>query len=137
MNKYIIAIVLCCSITSCIKDEAQNQECDIESAWIEGQEYEKNFYQIAEMRKDNISSAETNITFTVRSLISLPTQIPVKFKITDGATIEPANGSMQDFKALSPIPSPQRTANGSVHTKLRSRSQCYPRASSRSRMLIR
>ena len=97
MNKYIIAIVLCCSITSCIKDEAQNQECDIESAWIEGQEYEKNFYQIAEMRKDNISSAETNITFTVRSLISLPTQIPVKFKITDGATIEPANGSMQDF----------------------------------------
>lgn len=97
MNKSIIVFFLCCCLTSCIKDEAPNQECDIESAWIDGQEYEKNFYQTAEMRKENISSTETTITFTVRSLISLPKQIPVKFKITDGATIEPANGSMQNF----------------------------------------
>ena len=72
-------------------------ECDIESAWIEGEEYEQYFYQTTEMRKDQISSAETNIVFLVRSLISLSTEIPLNFKITDGATIEPANGSMQDF----------------------------------------
>ena len=97
MNKYIIIISLCCwCMVSCIKDEALNKECDIESAWIEGKEYEDNFYKTTEMRKE-ISSAETDIVFSVRSLLSLPTQIPINFKITDGATIEPANGSIQDF----------------------------------------
>lgn len=97
MNKYIIIISLCCwCMVSCIKDEALNKECDIESAWIEGKEYEDYFYKTTEMRKE-ISSAETDIVFSVRSLLSLPTQIPINFKITDGATIEPANGSIQDF----------------------------------------
>jgi len=98
MNKYIIFIGLCCyCMTSCIKDEALNKECDIESAWVEGVEYEQYFYQTTEMRKEKISSAETNIVFFVRSILSLSKQIPLNFKITDGATIEPANGSMQDF----------------------------------------
>ena len=30
-------------MTSCIKDEAANKECDIESAWIEGDELAGNF----------------------------------------------------------------------------------------------
>ena len=99
MNKYMIAFVLCCCMTSCIKDEDPNKECDIESAWIEGVEFEKNFYQPTEMRKENISSTETNITFWVRPpfMVPLPTQIPVNFKITPGATIQPASGSPQDF----------------------------------------
>ncbi|MBQ3767833.1 MAG: PCMD domain-containing protein [Prevotella sp.] len=97
MKKHIIIIGVCCwCMVSCIKDEALNKECDIESAWIEGKEYEEYFYKTTEMQKE-ISSAETNIVFSVRSLISLPTQIPLNFKITDGATIEPASGSMQDF----------------------------------------
>ena len=95
----MIAFVLCCCMTSCIKDEDPNKECDIESAWIEGVEFEKNFYQPTEMRKENISSTETNITFWVRPpfMVPLPTQIPVNFKITPGATIQPASGSPQDF----------------------------------------
>ncbi len=94
-NLWIIA--LCCwCLTSCIKDEALNKECDIESVWIEGTEYEQYFYQTAEMKKD-ISSTETNIQFSVRSLISLSKEIPLNFKITDGATISPASGSKQDF----------------------------------------
>ena len=99
MNKYMIAFVLCCCMTSCIKDEAPNKECDIESAWIEGVEFEKNFYQPTEMHKENISSTETNITFLVRPLFMVPlsTQIPVNFRITPGATIQPASGSPQDF----------------------------------------
>ena len=99
MKNCIIAFVLGCCLTSCIKDEAPNNECDIESAWIEGEEYAKHFYQTTEMRKDNISSTETNIIFLVRPLFLFPlsTQIPVNFKITPGATIEPANGSPQDF----------------------------------------
>ena len=99
MNKYIIAFVLCSCMTSCIKDEAKNNECDIESAWIEGAEFEKNFFQVTDMRKDNISSTETNITFGVRPLRQVPisTQLPIHFKITPGATIVPASGTPQDF----------------------------------------
>ena len=97
MNKAMIAFVLCCCMISCIKDEAPNNECDIESAWVEGEELEKLFYQPAEMRKENISSFETNIIFVVRSTAMVPTGIPVNFKITDKATIEPASGSLQDF----------------------------------------
>lgn len=87
----------CCCMTSCIKDEAPTKECDIESAWIEGAEYEQYFYQTTEMRKENISSTETKIIFSVRSLLSLSKQIPLNLKITEGATVVPANGSLQDF----------------------------------------
>ena len=96
LRQMFLALPMILGLASCIKDEAPNKECDIESAWIEGAEYEQYFYQTTEMRKE-ISSAETNIIFSVRSLISLSKQIPLNFKITDGATIEPANGSMQDF----------------------------------------
>lgn len=97
MRKYIIATFLCCCcMTSCIKDEAQNKECDIERAWVEGEAYEQYFYQKAEMTKD-VSSTETSITFTVRSLISLSKEIPLKLQVTSGATVTPANGSLQDF----------------------------------------
>jgi hypothetical protein len=84
-------------MTSCIKDEAPNKECDIESVWLEGEEYERYFYQKTEMRKEAISSTETTIVFSVRSLISLSKEIPLQFKITDKATITPASGSKQDF----------------------------------------
>lgn len=96
MKKYLIVIVLCCCINSCIKDEAPNKECDIECAWVEGAEYEQYFYQTSEMKND-VNSTTTDIYFSVRSLISFSKEIPLKFKITDGATIEPANGSPQDF----------------------------------------
>ena len=102
MNKTMIAFMLCCCalcccMTSCTKDEAPNNECDIESAWVEGSELEKIFYQPSEMRKENISTAETSITFVVRSMAMVPTEIAVNFKITDNASIEPASGSLQDF----------------------------------------
>ena len=90
MNKAMITFVLCCCMISCIKDEAPNNECDIESAWVEGAELEKLFYKPADMRKENI-------TFVVRSMAMMPTEIPVNFKITDKACIEPASGSLQDF----------------------------------------
>ena len=68
MKKYIIIGVCCWCMVSCIKDEALNKECDIESAWIEGKEYEEYFYKTTEMQKE-ISSAETNIVFSVQSRI--------------------------------------------------------------------
>lgn len=86
-------------LASCIKDEEPGKECDIESAWVEGDEYKQYFTDVNQMRHDNISTAEATITFTVRSTYSMPRQMPVFFSLTEGATIEPANGSMQDFTA--------------------------------------
>lgn len=98
MNRYplfLLALVLMC--TSCIKDELPNTECDITSAWVEGDEYAGNFYEPSQMRLENISTTENELVFTVRSLISLPKSMPLYFNITPGATISPANGSPQDF----------------------------------------
>lgn len=86
-------------LTSCVKDEAKNKECDITSAWVQGDEYAMYFQCKNQMRKSDISSSETEIVFTVRSLLSLPKQLPLFLDVTPGATVEPANGSMQDFTA--------------------------------------
>lgn len=97
MKKYLPLFLFVFVLSSCIKDELMNSECDILSAWVEGDQYEENFYQTAQMRMENISSTEKNIVFTVRSLISLPKEMPVFFNVTLGATIEPASGTVQDF----------------------------------------
>ena len=99
--QWAVAMATVCLLTpaSCIKDEALNKECDITSAWVEGEQYAGNFYQEKQMRMENISSSEKEVVFTVRSLISLPKQLPVCFTLTPGATISPASGSMQDFTA--------------------------------------
>lgn len=86
-------------LTSCIKDEAKNKECDITSAWVQGDEYAAYFQDKNQMRKADISSTEKEIVFTVNSLLSLPKQLPLFFELTPGATVEPASGSMQDFTA--------------------------------------
>lgn len=84
-------------LTSCFKDEAKNAECDILSVWVEGDDYKDCFYQPeTDMRQDNVLASNSHIVFNVKSLWSLP-NIPLQFTLTPGATIEPANGSMQDF----------------------------------------
>lgn len=93
---YILLFVFL--LTSCIKDEEANKECDILSAWVEGDQYKEWFYQPeTDMRINEVLYTNNTITFTVKSIISLP-KIPLHFNITPGATIQPANGSEQDFK---------------------------------------
>ena len=94
----VSTLVTLLSMSSCIKDEGANKECDITSAAVVGEEYEKYFNDKSKMTISDISSTETDIKFEVRSMMGLTTQLPVTFTITPGATIEPANGSMQNFK---------------------------------------
>ena len=96
-KRYSFALLFILLFSSCIKDELPNAECDILSAWVEGDQYAEIFYNKSQMRLENISTSEREIVFTVRSLISMPKKLPVHFNITPGATIEPANGSEQDF----------------------------------------
>ena len=95
----ILAFFVCIAgvMTSCIKEEEQNKECDIESAWVEDENINKLFYLASDAKVTNIISTASEIIFTVRSMESLP-ELAVFFNLTPGATISPANGSKQDFK---------------------------------------
>lgn len=100
MNKIkILAVFVCLTgvMTSCIKDEEQNKECDIESAWVEDENIDKLFYMASDAKVTNVTSTASEITFTVRTMEYLP-ELAVFFNLTPGATISPANGSKQDFK---------------------------------------
>lgn len=99
LRTVLAAVLMACGATvldGCIKDEPKNQECDILNVWVEGADYEPSFYNTSQMRVDNVVSNVSEIVFTVRSLLSLP-KLPLYFDITDGATIQPASGSLQDF----------------------------------------
>jgi hypothetical protein len=91
---YIALLVLL--LSSCIKDEPQNMECDILEAWVEGDDMEQYFVQRTDMRLTDVASSTTQLIFFVRHDAKL-SSIPVNFKLTSGATITPASGSLQDF----------------------------------------
>lgn len=85
-------------LVSCIKSEPQNSECDILEAWVEGDGLEQYFSQQTDMRVSDVPSSSEEIIFTVRNRAALP-PMAVHFRITAGATITPADGSVQDFSA--------------------------------------
>lgn len=97
---FILLALASCAVLcgSCIKSEALNNECDIISAWVEGDDLAEHFYQQSQMRNDNVPTNTSTIVFTVKSLLSLP-PLAVHFDITPGATITPENGSIHDFSA--------------------------------------
>lgn len=99
MKKYLLLCLLSATLFgSCIKDEPQNSECDITSAWVEGLIYQPFFYQPkTDMRIDNVLTSQDHITFIVRRMNLMP-KIPVHFQLTPGATISPENGSAQNFR---------------------------------------
>jgi hypothetical protein len=86
---------VCLTLASCFKDEAPNTECDVLEAWV-GDEYAGYFSQKSDMHIADVPSGEQQLVFTVRLLSELP-QVSVHFNLTPGATITPANGSVQDF----------------------------------------
>ena len=94
--------VLTLVLTSCIKDEPQNMECDILEAWVEGDDLARHFSQATDMRISDVSTSAEQLIFTVKQRSKLPL-VPVFFKLTPGATITPANGSPQDFTKSSVV----------------------------------
>ncbi|MBQ2331432.1 MAG: hypothetical protein II383_03395, partial [Bacteroidales bacterium] len=99
MKKFFTGICAIALLGSCIKSEPLNQECDIVSAYLEGEQYAALFYQPSQMRQDNIPSAGKDIVFSVKSMSLLPDRLPVFFTVTEGATINPPSGSEQNFKS--------------------------------------
>lgn len=82
-------------LSSCFKDEPLNAECDIEQATVHVANPQQMFFQVTDTLKQ-VLYTDTVINFNVRSHADLTALAP-RFKLTEGATIVPENGSVHDF----------------------------------------
>lgn len=82
-------------LTGCFKDEPLNAECDILEASVYVVRPSEVFFQESDSLV-RVNSEDSEVLFTVRRTADL-TQLAPHFRITDGATISPANGSTHDF----------------------------------------
>lgn len=96
-SSYVLLMyVACCGmLSSCFKDEPLNAECDIEEVYVHT-DNPSDFFFAASDTLVNVPSDLSDITFNVKVGADLSNMAPI-FKVTDGATMEPANGSPHDF----------------------------------------
>lgn len=85
----------CATLTSCFKEEPLNAECDIEQAYIHTETPLEIFANLSDTLV-NVLSNEQDIKFNVKRGVDISQMAPL-FRMTEGATISPANGSVQDF----------------------------------------
>lgn len=100
MKKITSILTICAallSFSSCFKDEEPNSECDITKAWVHVDNPKEVFFQVSDSAI-NVLYSKDDIEFVVRSKADITKMAP-RFVITPGATITPANGSVQDFSA--------------------------------------
>ncbi|MGN0087053.1 MAG: PCMD domain-containing protein [Alloprevotella sp.] len=87
-----LTLVTLISLTSCIRDEAANAECDItgvDSLWLN--ELKASISLIGEPIVKN-----SKVNFTIKDSTDVSAIAPV-FYLTPGATISPANGTVRNF----------------------------------------
>ena len=89
--------LMCASmaLTSCFKDEPLNAECDIEQAYIHVDNPTAMFFSENDTLQ-NVLYTENEINFDVRKETDLTALAP-RFVTTEGATVQPSSGSVQDF----------------------------------------
>lgn len=94
----LLIVTACCGVmTSCFKDEPLNAECDIEEAYLHSDTPEAMFFNLSDSLVKVLYN-ESSIDFKVRKEVDRTALAP-RFRITEGATIVPANGSTHDFTA--------------------------------------
>lgn len=108
-----LTILLCFALCSCFKDEPLNAECDIEEAYLHADEPETMFFNVADSLV-KVLYTNSNIEFHVRKETDLTRLAPI-FRMTEGATVVPASGSVQDF------------SNGAVQYKVTSEDGSWSR----------
>lgn len=99
MNKpkaYLIIILMATTLlSSCFKEEPLNAECDIETAYIHVDDVSSTFFNATDTIL-TVASDNNDIVFEVRHGADLTALAP-EFILTEGASIEPASGSVHDF----------------------------------------
>lgn len=97
MKTYNLMLVaaLCGSLTSCFKDEPLNAECDIEQAYVHIDTPIDVFFAASDTLVNVLSDAN-EIVFEIKQGADVSAMAPT-FRLTEGATVSPANGSEHDF----------------------------------------
>lgn len=95
LSSAFVALSLAVLLPSCIKEEPANAEADITKAQVEVQGADMIFYRESD-RELSVPYTEDKIVFRVRPTARVGEFAPV-FTLTEGASISPANGSVQDF----------------------------------------
>lgn len=106
MKKFLSGLLLFAGLlsTACIREELPNSECDIEVATCMADNPAILFDNENDATQQIISSTD-NIIFYIRDaaddnreeIEEQLRQMRITFQLTEGATISPANGSVQDF----------------------------------------
>ena len=94
-HQLIVSAIFALALSSCFKDEAPNAECDIIEASLHVDNPTDIFYNPTDTLV-RVLYTDDNISFSVRRKADLTALAPT-FRITDGATISPAGGSVHDF----------------------------------------
>ena len=94
-HQLILSAIFALALSSCFKDEAPNAECDIIEASLHVDNPTDIFYNPTDTLV-RVLYTDDNISFSVRRKADLTSLAPT-FRITDGATISPASGSVHDF----------------------------------------
>ena len=94
-HQLIVSAIFALALSSCFKDEAPNAECDIIEASLHVDNPTDIFYNPTDTLV-RVLYTDDNISFSVRRKADLMSLAPT-FRITDGATISPASGSVHDF----------------------------------------
>ena len=94
-HQLILSAIFALALSSCFKDEAPNAECDIIEASLHVDNPTDIFYNPTDTLV-RVLYTDDNISFSVRRKADLTALAPT-FRITDGATISPASGSVHDF----------------------------------------
>lgn len=97
----LLVCAFCATLTSCFKEEPLNAECDIEYAYLHSDDPEATFYQLTDSLVE-VTSDRNTITMYVKPYVDFTALAP-EFIITEGATIEPASGSVHDFSNGQPV----------------------------------
>lgn len=96
IQNLLLGAAICSSLTSCFKEEPLNAECDIEQAYVHVDEPTNIFFAASDTLV-NVRSDATDIVFEIKTDTLDALKLAPVFKLTEGATIEPANGSEHDF----------------------------------------
>lgn len=94
--KVCVAVTVCSGLTACFKDEPLNSECDIEKAWVHYDEPELCTWNLSDTIIEKVYTGESTITFKVKPGTDRSSLAP-QFVVTEGATLFPENGSVQNF----------------------------------------
>lgn len=95
LSRLFFVITICSLLSSCFKEEPLNAECDIEEAWVHTDTLNDIFFDMTDTLVQ-VNSASYKIVFTKKTDADVSAMAPM-FRLTEGATIVPANGSVHDF----------------------------------------